>query len=300
MILLEFGNVIIVDTLNAHLGNSTDNEKPETVDIKFSDFDGVLYHISNLENKGSVTLSLSWRCFPQLKSYGAEDVLKKVYGDLVAPTQSGYDFTIKFDMAKLPAKKDEAIQSASLLKRHALAAPFIKAFEAQEKGQTTDLMTIQYRDNEAIYVQGQKDRVTVFFSTCFKDETDVVFGKVFLQEFVDARRQPALQNSPQVLFYPRDPPVELKDVKGLQGGDNIAFITFVLFPRHTSKDSRERTISLIQTFRDYLHYHIKCSKAFMHSKMRARVASFLKVLNRAKPDIPVEKKTATGKTFKKF
>jgi len=42
-------------------------------------------------------------------------------------------------------------------------------------------MTIQYRDQEAIYVQSQKDRVTVFFSISFKDETDVVFGKVFLQ-----------------------------------------------------------------------------------------------------------------------
>ena len=120
------------------------------------------------------------------------------------------------------------------------------------------------------------------------------------QEFVDARRQPALQNSPQVLFYPRDPPVELKGVKDLKIADNITYVTFVLFPRHFAKENREKTISLVQTFRDYLHYHIKCSKAFMHSRMRARVASFLKVLNRAKPDIPVEKKTASGKSFKKF
>ncbi|POG62327.1 hypothetical protein GLOIN_2v634640 [Rhizophagus irregularis DAOM 181602=DAOM 197198] len=34
---------------------------------------------------------------------------------------------------------------------------------------------------------------------------------------------------------------------------------------------REKTISQIQLFRDYLHYHIKCSKAYMHSRMRARV-----------------------------
>lgn len=73
------------------------------------------------------------------------------------------------------------IQSASLLKRHALSAPFFKAFDAQEKGQAGDLMTIQYRDNEAIYVQAQKDRVTVFFSISFKDDTDIIFGKVFLQ-----------------------------------------------------------------------------------------------------------------------
>lgn len=40
------------------------------------------------------------------------------------------------------------------------------------------------------------DRVTVIFSTIFKDETDRIFGKVFLQEFVDARRR-AIQNAPR-------------------------------------------------------------------------------------------------------
>lgn len=54
----------------------------------------------------------------------------------------------------------------------------------------------------------------------------------------------------------------------------------------------DATISHIQLFRDYLHYHIKCSKAYMHSRMRARVAEFLKVLNRAKMENrEVERKT---------
>jgi hypothetical protein len=44
-------------------------------------------------------------------------------------------------------------------------------------------------------------------------------------------------------------------------------------------------------FRDYLHYHIKASKAYMHSRMRIRVDSFLKVLNRAKPEKEKEMKT---------
>lgn len=34
----------------------------------------------------------------------------------------------------------------------------------------------------------------------------------------------------------------------------------VLFPRHTNASARDNTINLIHTFRDYLHYHIKCSK----------------------------------------
>jgi len=43
---------------------------------------------------------------------------------------------------------------------------------------------------------------------------------------------------------------------------------------------------------------MKCSKAYMHTRMRNRVRSFLQVLNRAKSDPQrVEKKTITGKTF---
>ena len=31
------------------------------------------------------------------------------------------------------------------------------------------------------YVQAQEDRVTVIFSTVFKDDDDVIIGKVFMQ-----------------------------------------------------------------------------------------------------------------------
>lgn len=72
----------------------------------------------------------------------------------------------------------------------------------------------------------------------------------------------------------------------------------VLFPRHfNNPETQARTITQIQLFRDYLHYHIKCSKAYMHSRMRARVAEFLKVLNRAKPEEEKERKTASGRSF---
>lgn len=296
MILLEFGNQIIIDTLKDRF--APDSE-PANLDIKFADFDGVQYHISTTpSSKTELIISIYWKCFGELKSYGAEDNLKNEYKDLVTATEDGYNFSVKVDMTKKPADLDAVIQKISLLKRNALAAPFYKAFDAQLKGQTTDLMQINYRDGEAIFVQGFADRVTVIFETTFKDETDIIFGKVFLQEFVDARRQPGLQNAPQVLYYPKDPPVELKGVKGLKNDDNIGFVTFVLNPRHYEKNKRESAVSLVQTFRDYLHYHIKCSKAYMHSRMRARVESLLKILNRAKPEIQVERnKTASGKSF---
>ena len=82
---------------------------------------------------------------------------------------------------------------------------------------------------------------------------------------------------------------------------SLTYFSFVvvLFPNHFTKgEVREETIGRIQIFRDYLHYHIKCSKAYMHTRMRARVRDFLKVLNRAKPEVQnVEKKTASGRTF---
>jgi len=53
-------------------------------------------------------------------------------------------------------------------------------------------------------------------------------------------------------------------------------LTFaVLFPRHLTPQRRDETISHIQTFRDYFHYHIKASKAYIHSRMRRRTADFL-------------------------
>lgn len=172
-------------------------------------------------------------------------------------------------------------------------------------------MEIHYRDDEAIYVRASHDRVTVIFSTLFKEETDRIFGKVFLQEFVDARRQAALQNAPQVLYSNRDPPLEIRHLRGLRSSEDVGYVTFgesmvrvplrtilmwdlqVLFPRHFSHATAEDTISRIQLFRDYLHYHIKCSKAYMHSRMRHRVSEFLKILNRAKQEPAGEKERKT-------
>ena len=111
---------------------------------------------------------------------------------------------------------------------------------------------------------------------------------------MDARRQPTIQNAPQVLYSSRDPPLEIRHVPGLRNTEDIGYVTFVLFPRHfTYPEVASATISHIQLFRDYLHYHIKCSKAYMHSRMRFRVTEFQKVLNRAKTEVATtERKTA--------
>ena len=98
---------------------------------------------------------------------------------LSSTPEAGYDATLVVDLEKLPADKgkfnlfqESLIKSIALFKRNCLAAPFEVAFAVQQEGKESSLMSIHYRDNEAIYIRSMPDRVTVIFSTLFKDETD--------------------------------------------------------------------------------------------------------------------------------
>lgn len=300
MLLIESGSKILEESVREKLLNSESGEK---FIILLSDFDGVQFKFSTqFETKKYFVLSMRLYCWKDLLDYGAANVLAREYGAWFDPSkvESGYDISLYIDLDTLSADdKEPAVKQLALFKRHAMAAPFETAFEIQIRKEESALMAIHYRLNEAIYIKALPDRVTVIFSTEFKEETDQVYGRVFLQEFVDARRQPAIQNAPQVLYTNREPPMELRGVSGLKDSDNIGYVTFVLFPRHFLGPLGPGAISKIQVFRDYFHYHIKASKSYLHSRMRARVDSLLKVLNRAKPELPSEQKTASGKTFKR-
>lgn len=62
------------------------------------------------------------------------------------------------------------------------------------------------------------------------------------------------------------------------------YISFVLLPRHFTPEKREKAVSMMLSFPVYLDYHLKVTKSYLHNRMRSKVAEFLKVLNRAKPD----------------
>lgn len=71
---------------------------------------------------------------------------------------------------------------------------------------------------------------------------------------------------------------------------------------HLEMNRKDKVTAVLQSFRNYLQYHIKCSKSYFHSRMRARVVSLLKVLNRAKVEPPAEKKemkTMSGRSFER-
>ena len=127
-------------------------------------------------------------------------------------------------------------------------------------------------------------------------------ARVFLQEFADVHKR--VSGAPPVQFT-RDEPLELKGVPGLTRSANfVGYISFAVFATHVDSDvKRTKVVTLVQGFRNYLHYHIKASKSYLHMRMRSRVVSLLQVLNRAVPDKKTaEEKTAgmktmSGKTF---
>jgi actin related protein 2/3 complex subunit 2 len=181
-----------------------------------SDFDGVTFHLSTPESKTKILISINVKCFKELVQYGAQEVLEREYGPYIVSPEPGYDFSVQIDLENLPAEqeaKDELIMKLALLKRNAMAAPFERAFDefaklAEEASHYTsesapqgmkeggEVMAIHYREEEAIYIKASFDRVTVIFSTVFREETDRIFGKVFLQvRVINAIGETAYLNS---------------------------------------------------------------------------------------------------------
>lgn len=274
--------------------------KPTFCDIIFSDFDGVKFHLFTPDetNLSVVHISLSWAVLSTLLKQGADAKLKKEYGNFLIAPEAGYEVTLKVDTSKCtPEQRARLPFHLSMLKRNIFAAPFADYFDACQKKKELGTREVKYRGDEAVYLKTEQDRCIVIFNVHFIDKDDQLLGKVFIEEFVYARK--SLPSAPSCSFSLVEPPRELEGISGVESSENQGFVSFVLHPAHQAK--RANTISNIQIFRNYLHYHIKCSKAYMHTRMRTRVRSLLQVLNRAKvePFVKAQKKTISGKTFKR-
>lgn len=306
MIILDVFNVAVDDILNNRFESAKqDPEHRVKLNYTVADFDGISYHVSEGTDKRQLLVSISINFFNELKQHGAMEYLRKEYGDLLLSTpESGQSVTLAIDLDKLPENHAALARKCASLKRNCMASVFMKFFDLHEKADPKApgaRAVIHYRTDETMYVQALHDRVTVIFSTMFKDPDDMLIGKVFMQEFTEARRR--LDRAPQVLYSHRVPPSELQGTNAVVS-DSVAYITFVLFPRHIgSEANRQKSIDLIHTLRNYLHYHIKCSKAYIQMRMRAKTLEFLKVINRASMETsaaPVVNVTPTGEVSPLF
>lgn len=287
MIILELANRIVLETLLQRVRS----DKPYGVELKCCDFDGVMFHVfSNNENKNLISVSVGFASAGECLKFGGKDRIAQIYGKAVVAPEQMYNVTLQYDMGTIQKdKQEEWARSVSLLKSHLFASPFHHCIKSSV-GTFID-MPFRSTDERLWIKKDGNDRVTVVFSICFKDPDDVVIGTVFLKEF-----KKSIGGAPTVDFTNGEPPLEIKG-KTLPRAKNVGYVTFVLFDRHIQESKLNNTVDSLQTFRNYLHYHIKCAKSHLHTCMRNRVDLLLKVLNRAKQDLPKEKKTIKGRTF---
>jgi len=294
----------LLDTVNKLIENTILErlraEKPVSVEFKVADFDGGKYHIwTHAENKSELNISFTSGAAEGLLANGGNEEFQKAYGSAVVTPEAGYAVTLKYQVDGVPAGEHEKIaSSAALLKTTLYGAPIVHSCTKAEGGNSSPgLIDIPLRDTEErMWIkQDTQDRVTIVFSVAFSDPDDVVIGKVFLQEF-----KKSVAGAPAVDFR-FDPPGELSGAAHLPRGKNVGYVTFVLFDRHYTGQAKQKAATILPSFRNYLHYHIKCAKSHLHTRMRNRVDESIKVLNRAKQEEaqPKEKKTATGRTFKR-
>ncbi|KXZ52667.1 ARPC2 protein [Gonium pectorale] len=129
------------------------------------------------------------------------------------------------------------------------------------------------------------ESVALVFPIRFRSRQDAAIGVACLQEFVDARRGPSLGRAPTCAYSPREAPREVADVDlssvlepgGLSGG----FLTFTLSRRHVAGPQVEGVVWSMATLHQFVAYHVKATKAMMHSRMRRRVASMVELLQQS-------------------
>lgn len=301
MVFLDPGHKVIEDMLTERL--APDARRPmEPVTATLVDFDDVQYRVYvSPEQPDIFQLSVSMKSLADLRRYGGQLVLDDLYRGMVCSSPApGYDLTLQFNVRELPDTPANLIKKLSQLKRNLFGAPFTQCFSALSKGVSGKLPPIQirFRQHETVYIVPQADRVIIVFSVDFQDKADQTLARVFLQEFVEARRH--VNNAPPVSFS-KDPPHELRGLSGLSNSPYlVGYVSFAVFPSHVEGQKQNNAVNMIIGFRNYLHYHIKTAKSYLHTRMRNRVNLMLQVLNRAIPEKESkEKKTVTGKTFRR-
>jgi len=304
MILLERGNRILGETVSSKFFLDAE-EKVEPMDVKLCDFDDVSYRVLiEAESKNIMSVSMNCPCYKLIEKVGGREYLEKRYGKMVSDPIAGYDITLKVNLDELKDQKTKEglVQSLSQLKHTVIGGVFNYYFAQLNDGKVPTHFSFPLRADTTVYFVPKNDRVTVLFTVDFKEKVDRAVARVFMQEFVDARNKDKTLGATPPVGFGVQPPLELspfgitEPVKGILG-----FVSFSVMKAHIDKpEKRDKVVSVLQGFRNFMQYHIKCSKAHFHSRMRARAVSLLGMLNRAKPDIDpktIQARTMSGKTF---
>lgn len=230
-----------------------------------------------------------------MRSLGSQEVIDRLYPNCEIKPAEGFNVALQIDCDNIN-DRERFLLNVGEIRKNIMGGPLDRAFLAllANTSQNIPPFVVEYRSQEPMFVVPGLGKVMIVFSVDFADETDKAVAKVFLQEFVEAQR--VVRNAPPV-SYSKDPPAIISSISYNHKPNVAGYLAFSVEERHVAGPGKDKAISLFTGFRNYLHYHIKCSKTYLHMRMRKKVSQWMLILNRAIPEVEGEKKTASGKTF---
>jgi len=292
MIIIPPDHAVIKDSIEKHLAS----KKKDVITVSWiTDFDGTVYKLQSgtpedPENRSWLCMSIQLAGFEGIASTNPEFMQQTCYAPYLRATEvneGGRTFhatiAANLDTLEEGCAKQIAYDWACL-KRNILGFPLTTAFEGLVDGSNVPPSSvICYRPEESIYVCPDSEKVTVVYALSYPDPNDMEIAKVFLEEFSVARRMKELQSSPIASFQTL-PPGELAAYKIVPSDATVGYLSLTFEKRHVATPEKlNKATDMLLSVRSYLHYHIKCCKGYMHTRMRYRVKELLKVLNRADP-----------------
>lgn len=324
MIILEYESAILRNLLE----RSLNPHEEISGDYSFYDLDGVRFYVEFEKDKKKkkskkeedqeesiirdIIVKVYISCAKELNEQcDGEEYFDKLYKDIKTdpakkseteekkPDKINFTHAVKFSLYdKSPEEQKKLITLVSRIKANIFAIPFLFVASLVKEKSNFSPFEFPYRGStgESIYITPTDKGAAATYSIRFSDEGDKVIGKVFFQELSAARQR--VPSAPAVT-YSDDPPSDLGAFK-LPTRDQklFAYVTIGMQDAQLSDRKIQDTSYYMPLFRDYLHYHIKCAKGFMHQKMRARTAAMLKILDASKPEPKHKvKRTITGKVI---
>lgn len=267
---------------------NTPPEERGSLGMIIRDFDDAEFQLSMAKKEPNFFwVSFRIGCFRELRELGVMDKLAQIYGDMLQQALEGWDVTLCVNLAiEDELEQENVIEKVGSLKAHIMSFPIETGFAMAKQGQT-GLLKVSYRQNEPMWLAPREDKLAVILAIKLVDEDDKIIGRAFLQELKDFH-DPAVTMPPLASLSETEDrlpkvPTDFGDLGLRHTPEDTFFVILVVDDRHfRDSDLAESTCTLIQNYRNFLHYHIKCCKANLHIRQRESVRALMQQLNRAK------------------
>lgn len=261
------------------------------------EFGAVEYHIQcSASDPHHIYLSISTPLLSQgtlLISHGlshhTREMVKGVNSDvveIVEPPKEGYQITLRLNLHKIPRGKDsiKVITEISAIQAVILSTQLKEMLQNVNSQDTFQGMykpiKLVYHPREPFFVVRQPQKIIAVFPMRFKEKSDVIIATAFFQELMDVGSSQKWAKAPPCAWSPIPPP-ELRGETFEDLSTNGGFVSFDISSRHIEGKRLDKTVWSLLNFYAYVNYHVKCTRGFIHRRMRKRLESLVEVLQKA-------------------